>query len=201
MADKRLYTLLKEIKDRILPLTSGGTGATTAAGAVNNLKSPLVDLIYPVGAIYTSTASTNPKTLFGGTWTQITNTFLLGAGSSYSAGSTGGASTVTLTVGQLPIHKHTFNGSTSYTSYAGNHTHTFRGGNASGGSGAYVDMYNGSPGWPGTRDVTDAVIANSSILTAHTVTVAGSISVNTGGGGEHNNMPPYLVVYMWRRTA
>jgi microcystin-dependent protein len=34
----------------------------------------------------------------------------------------------------------------------------------------------------------------------HTVTPTGSIS-STGGGQAHNNMPPYLCVYMWKRTA
>lgn len=198
---RRLYTLLNQIKNRIVPVSAGGLNSTSSAEAAQTIKTDLVNLIYPVGSIYTSVSSTSPGTLFGGTWVKLENRFLLGAGSSYTNGATGGEATVTLTVGQLPIHKHTFNGSTSYTSYGGNHSHTFRGGNASGGSGTYVDMYSGSPGFPKTRDVTDAVVANNHILAAHTITVAGTISVNTGGGGAHNNMPPYLVVYMWKRTA
>lgn len=62
----------------------------------------LLNRTYPVGAIYQSTYSTSPATLFGGTWVQLTDRFLVGAGSTYTNGSTGGASTVTLTKAQLP---------------------------------------------------------------------------------------------------
>ena len=46
---------------------------------------------YPVGTVYISTVATSPAALFGGTWTQITDRFLLAAGSTYAAGSTGGS--------------------------------------------------------------------------------------------------------------
>ena len=48
------------------------------------------DKIYPVGSIYISAASTSPATLFGGTWEQIKDTFLLAAGDTYTAGETVG---------------------------------------------------------------------------------------------------------------
>lgn len=200
MADKRLYTLLKQIKDRILPLSGGGTGATTAAGAVNNLKSPLVDLIYPVGAIYTSTASTNPKTLFGGTWTQITNTFLLGAGSSYSAGSTGGAATHTLTSAQMPSHTHTFTGSAVTSTSKGAHTHDVVGGAGTNGSGSTRAGNSYAKNFSSFRTLPASHVCHSNGAHTHSATAAGTNS-NTGSGNAHNNMPPYLVVYMWRRTA
>lgn len=50
---------------------------------------------YPVGAIYMSVNSTSPASIFGGSWTQLQNRFLLGAGSSYSNGATGGSATHT----------------------------------------------------------------------------------------------------------
>lgn len=75
-----------------------------------------MESVYPVGATYISTNSTNPATLFGfGTWERIEGKFLLGAtdggtgsGASYIAGATGGAATVTLTAAQsgLPAHNH-----------------------------------------------------------------------------------------------
>ena len=67
-----------------------------------------VDLIYPVGSIYMSVNATNPKDLFGGTWTQIQGRFLLGMSSSYPAGSQGGEATHTLTANEMPNHTHQY---------------------------------------------------------------------------------------------
>lgn len=50
-----------------------------------------LDAIWPVGSIYLSTQSTDPSTFLGGTWARIQGRFLLGASSTYPAGSTGGA--------------------------------------------------------------------------------------------------------------
>ena len=68
---------------------------------------------YPVGAIYLSYAAKSPADLFGGTWTQIQNRFLVGVGSSYAAGATGGEATHKLTVNELPSHSHNY----SYPGY------------------------------------------------------------------------------------
>lgn len=57
---------------------------------------------YPVGSIYLSVNNTNPSTIFGGSWEQIKDKFLLCAGSKYNAGSTGGTETNTLTESNLP---------------------------------------------------------------------------------------------------
>ena len=81
---------------------------------------PLLNLVYPVGSIYWSSNNTNPGTLFGGTWTQIKDRFILAAGDSYTNGSTGGAATVTLTVSNMPSHTHSFTPSGK----VGSHTHT-----------------------------------------------------------------------------
>ena len=82
---------------------------------------PLLNLVYPVGSIYWSSNNTNPGTLFGGTWTQIKDRFILAAGDSYSNGATGGAATVTLTVSNMPSHNHSFTPSGT----VGSHTHSF----------------------------------------------------------------------------
>ena len=58
----------------------------------------ILDKIHPVGSIYISENSTSPATLFGGTWERVKDRFLLAAGDTYSAGSTGGSATHTLTV-------------------------------------------------------------------------------------------------------
>ena len=60
------YSFLND--SSIIPINKGGTGSTSANGAVQNLKESLVNLIYPVGSYYFSSSSTSPQTLFGGTW-------------------------------------------------------------------------------------------------------------------------------------
>jgi len=62
--------------------------------------------IFPMGYIYMSVENVDPGRLFGGTWTKLGGRFLLAAGDTYAAGSTGGAATHTLTVAQMPAHKH-----------------------------------------------------------------------------------------------
>ena len=117
------------------------------------------NLIYPIGSIYMSVNNTNPSTLFGGTWVQLQNRFLLGAGSSYTAGDTGGSATHKLTIDEMPSHSHGLKN------------------DKTGGSGSAKWVINSSAS-SGTGVIT-----------------------NTGGNQAHNNMPPYLVVYMWKRTA
>lgn len=124
----------------------------------------LIDLVYPVGAVYISMNQTSPHTLFGGTWTQIQGRFLIGAGTAYPAGSTGGEATHTLTASEIPDHTHSFK-------YTGQSATT--GVNA-------IRLYQ----------------AASNQYNAY----SGGQSSNCGGRA-HNNLPPYMAVYMWTRTA
>ena len=62
--------------------------------------------IYPVGSIYMSVNSTSPASLFGGTWEQLKDRFLIGAGNSYEVNATGGEATHTLTIDEMPKHSH-----------------------------------------------------------------------------------------------
>jgi len=152
-----------------------------------------LNMVYPVGAIYMSTISTSPATLFGGTWSQLKERFLLGAGDTYSNGATGGVATVTLTTSQIPSHTHTFTGSSATTS-SDSHTHTVpntKGDNS--GSGNKCESW-------ASASASGRTVTTSSDAHTHTLTAKGTNS-STGGGGSHTNMPPYLVVYMWKRTA
>lgn len=127
----------------------------------------LFDIVYPVGAIYMSVSETSPAILFGGTWEQIQNRFLLAAGSSYTAGNTGGEATHTLTKNEMPTHSHEIY--SGYGDVVSNVSDAYR----------YQTWGSSDRGWK-----------------------TGNLGTsNIGGGKAHNNMPPYLVVYMWKRTA
>ena len=182
--------------------------------SVGNVKqATLVDMVYPVGSIYISVNTTNPGSLFGGTWEQIKDRFILAAGGSYTVGSTGGEATHTLTANEMPSHSHSASsgsagnhGHSASTNWAGDHAHHFAGGGGFVGGGTY-----GSAG-AGIRVDSSGYIINDNTTSAgghsHSVTVdangahSHTISVSaTGGSAAHNNMPPYLAVYMWKRTA
>lgn len=117
---------------------------------------------YPVGSIYMAVNNINPSNFFGGKWEQIKDRFLLACGSTYNNGATGGEAQHTLTINEMPSHKHT-----NYMS--------------GGGSWARETICCGN-----TTDRSMTDYDNTSYA---------------GGNQPHNNMPPYLAVYVWKRTA
>ena len=86
-----------------------GTNVTAAniGSEISSLKSDLADKLYPVGSIYLSVIDIDPGTFIGGRWKRIKDCFLLAAGNIYSAGSTGGEATHTLSAAEMPSHTHT----------------------------------------------------------------------------------------------
>jgi len=121
-----------------------------------------------VGSIYLTVSATSPASLFGGTWTKLTNRFLLGAGGSYGVNATGGEATHKLSAAEMPSHAHTVTIAQTYVSSSDGETYQWHG---------YLNHQYSNDG---TVSYTTA---------------------NTGSSGAHNNMPPYLAVYMWKRTA
>lgn len=140
---------------------------------VNNKN--IFDLIYPVGSIYISVNSTNPGVLFGGTWEQIQGRFLLGMSSSYPVGSTGGSKDAVVVA-----HTHNPANESGYYGFITNASKAFTVGDmgSQSGSGRY---------YPYSTAAFD--------ISRNTTT--GS----TGVSGKDKNMPPYLAVAMWKRTA
>ena len=89
--------------------TAAENSATEAKQAAQSVPSLLdvLKAVYPVGAFYISATATSPRTVFGfGTWTQIKDRFILAAGDTYPAASSGGEAAVTLTTEQIPKHFH-----------------------------------------------------------------------------------------------
>ena len=154
-------------------------------GEVQNSGSEL-PMVYPVGSIYMSVNNTNPATLFGfGTWEQIKDTFLLSAGDTYTAGATGGEATHTLTVDEMPSHAHDARTATINGGWSGNSGNMLN---------RRLNAY-----FEDNQYRSFSYDARANI--AHIERVTTGDTSETGGGQAHNNMPPYLVVYMWKRTA
>jgi microcystin-dependent protein len=167
-----------------IPTAAPGTSTTQAAttafttAAIATAVAASLQLIYPIGCIYTTTVATNPNSIFGfGTWVAIgQGQVLIGAGGGYTAGTSGGSATTTLAITNLPAHSHT-------ATDAG-HTHPYNTKAAD-----YVQSGNSTPCWSGNA-------------TGTTNTGYANISIgNTGSGTAFSIVQPYLVVYMWNRTA
>ena len=156
--------------------------------------------IYPVGSIYMSVVNTNPSQFFGGTWVawgagRVPVGINTGDGNFNTVEKTGGSSVVTLTANQMPSHTHTFTGNATTTGSAGGHTHNI-GRDTDGGAGSSRYTVHGS-GVSGA-DAT-APTSNAGSHT-HSLTPKGTIA-KAGGGASHSNLQPYIVCYMWTRTA
>lgn len=143
---------------------------------INKVKSEAVLASHPVRSLYWSDDPTEPSILFGGKWERIKDTFLLAAGDKYPAGSTGGEPEHTLTVNEMPSHEHAIR--------------------SDDGAKTYLCCTSGSVGTdgPGYSFNDSSTDQDQNISGAFYATA-------TGGDQPHNNMPPYLANYCWRRIA
>lgn len=178
------------------------------------IKSTLLNASFPLGAIYMSVNSTNPSELFGGVWEALENRFLLGASSSYPVGSTGGEVNHTLTISEMPTHNHenslTFeisqephsHGIRSSSNYSTNCNGLARGGDEN--KGGYYQVggvanNNGEEFYCyKAGDGIEYIKPENAEIDFQKTTL---YNVNAGGGNPHNNMPPYLAIYMWKRIG
>ena len=156
-------------------------GSLTADSVITQKKNE------PIGSIIMGTGDnfatqTAVQAIYNGTWEQIKDVFLLAAGDNYVAGSTGGEATHTLTENEMPNHKHIV---TEYL-YHPSYTESV---NIARSTVRHVvdtghDVSYGTTSWQNTSDI-----------------IHGPDTGGTGASQPHNNMPPYLTVYMWRRIA
>ena len=214
-------TSIKSLNDNKAPKTSpafsGTPTAPTPGVDTNNTQlatcgfvrnaiakyAPMLDTmkkIYPVGSIYMSTVSTNPATLFGfGTWEAMPAGRVLLAqgksswGTTYNAGSTGGEATHQLTVGELPSHNHTATIST--TNLTGWFTNNGNSDTANSDGTIFKASKRTGQG-SSSGGAADGGKFTFNGAHAHTITIN-----NSGSNQSHNNIQPYISVYMWKRFA
>ena len=155
---------------------------------------------FPVGSVFLAVVSTNPGTLLGyGTWAAFAaGRMLVGFNSGDAdfdtAEETGGAKTHTLITGELPVHNHGITDPAhTHTVNDPGHQHGMAEGTTDG-AGVFMDRSNAAAA---TTAVTDSAVTGVTLNASAT-----NITINNAGSGQaHNNMPPYITVYMWKRTA
>lgn len=175
---------LNDIQDAIIELESSpaGGGVLSVNGKTPDDAGDVDLTAADVGAVavdqikvWISPDPTSPASIFGGTWTQIKDRFILAAGDTYAAGSTGGEAAHTLTIPELAAH--------SGHLYANNL-------NTGGATGIYLPQEalksygSETHGWH-IQNGNEAMVAGHS----------------EGGQQPHNNMPPYLSLYIWMRVT
>ena len=129
---------------------------------------------HPVGSLFETTVSTNPGTLYGGTWAAWgggrTPVGVNTADTSFNTvEKTGGEKTHTLTIEEMPAHTHDIK-MRRHTDY----------------SKVFLSDYYGDPAG-GTGFQMDIQM--------------GMYVPYTGGGQAHNNLQPYITCYIWKRTT
>ncbi len=228
-------TLVKS-EDVYYDKTSSGLAVNNVQAAIdgtctkfsNQLQEFLLK-VYPIGSIYISYNSTNPETLFGGTWEAYgKGQTLVGIDTNQTefntVGKTGGEKTVTLSTENLPAHTHdishthktasTTTSTVSLTAQSATPKHTvtvkFHPNAVKKVSGGNIGVHSSS----GTSTTTNpdsltitggahthSVTGTVTIPSLSTNSISTSISGSTGSGTAFSTLDPYITVYMWRRTA
>lgn len=165
----------------LAPTASAGTNTTQIATTA--FVTAALSLAFPIGAIFSSTSSSNPATSLGfGTWTAFgEGRVLVGAGTGFAGGATGGSADAV-----VPSHTHTATSTVTDPT----HNHPTQGFTGNLGGSNYFPVYNGGVN---SHDVINNP-AYTGITVSTTVASAGVSATNA-------NLPPYIVVYMWQRTA
>ncbi len=173
------------------------------------IRGQVLQALYPVGEIYITHRDGDPFGLLGfGTWARYgAGRTLVGynaADADFNAlDKTGGAKAVALSVSEIPGHVHTVDPPSATTTAAGGHRHQLE---AAGGT-LYVDEA-GTGGTVNGQDVDKQGVNPRPIIQTtaagdhtHAVDIAPFNSGSAGGGQAHNNLQPYITVFMWRRVA
>ena len=175
-------------------ITAGGVGAYTKTETDEKFKNFCP---FPINSLYLSLGSENPSTLWlGTTWQKQEGRFLLGSSSSYSLGATGGASSIALSVANMPSHTHSASQS-AHTHSQPAHTHKVSQFISTAALGSYVGLDGG--GWTAYYNSSNNTSSAGGDTTG---SATPSISIGaTGSGTAFSILPPYLVVNIWKRLS
>lgn len=179
----RIENMMLDAADIQSYATAAAQSASAASASAARAQAIAMDgarACFPVGTILMTTENVNPSTYIGGTWVALNDVFLLAASETHPAGETGGSEEVTLTASQLPAHRHyTINMAKAEARVSPDYQHT-------------VARYD--------RETTSWEDCHYQ-LNGNSNDANGGRTSPTGSGEAHNNMPPYLAVYTWKRTA
>lgn len=192
-ANSLVYDLLKDIagytsSNFVKIDTSINTLHDSIIGTDGNVvfynKQEVFLAVHPVGSIFLSTDGTEPAELYGGTWEQIKDVFLLGASDTYPAGSTGGSAT----------HEHEYK-----------LLFMWRLGALVGYPTSAIAAYNyKTQSWNDNNEKVDDgqyVLANDGFSSTYGEKPNGETYSVTGNTASSSSIPPYYSVYIWRRVA
>lgn len=177
--NRDIFNLDGEIATNALTAFDGVYAGNLYIQHQDGTSTSIIDLIYPVGSIYMSVNSADPGTLFGGTWQQIKDRFLLSAGDTYAAGKTGGSANAVVVK-----HLHQPSTGDGFNAYMSGTVERVRLGTSTASSARYAIV--------GKK--------NASSADASGLRYAASTDYN-GVDGAGKNMPPYLAVYVWQRIS
>ena len=164
---------------------------TTRTGSINDSSGYDIDKVYPIGSIYFNINSTNPSTLFGGTWEQIQGRFILACGSNGD-----GNNYVSNTIGGNTNHQHQYG-----MRYHGWNAQTILEGCNDVGVVNYSNTNNVNSSGEGSIIDNSSVIYINSALQASKRQEISYLYQTLGYTQNVSNMPPYLAVYVWKRIA
>ncbi len=174
-----------------------GTELGYLDGVTSALQTQITSSLFPAGGIILWSGSTasipSGWVLCNGSNStpDLRDRFVVGAGSSYAVNATGGASSVTLATSQIPAHNHSASSSSSTTINDSGHSHSISALRPSEGGNTISTSTGGTAVTASTNSATTGITASTSTST--------SIG-NTGGGGSHENRPPYYALAYIMKT-